>query len=226
MSTKRSGLSLPALEPVYAVFRDAAGELLGLPGPLQAELWASQQLGVLDSAAPHALGHRSALSDLVQYLRDTGTPSAALFLRCCAAVGPVWLRQGAARAAEEIGPAGLPGWAALLGRVEAGDCRLVQDGSLGGDQVVCEFRYSGGTDWHALLVTFEQDRPVSALVIGDVPGMREQLAKAVAAEECVQLRLAPAVAGRRLTLAYDGELPEALVPTAAFVRQRLSVLTG
>lgn len=167
MSTKRSGLSLPALEPVYAVFRDAAGELLGLPGPLQAELWASQQLGVLDSAAPHALGHRSALSDLVQYLRDTGTPSAALFLRCCAAVGPVWLRQGAARAAEEIGPAGLPGWAALLGRVEAGDCRLVQDGSLGGDQVVCEFRYSGGTDWHALLVTFEQDRPVSALVIGD-----------------------------------------------------------
>jgi hypothetical protein len=226
VSTNRSGLSLPALEPVYAVFRDAAEELLALPGALQAELWASQQLGVLDSAAPHALGHRTALSDLVQYLLDTATPSAALFLRCCAAIGPAWLRRGAARAAAEIGPAGLPGWAEELGRVEAADCWLVQDGSLGGDQVGCEFRYSGGTDGHAVLVTFEQDRPVGALVIGDMRGMREQLEKAVAAEECVLLRLAPAVAGRRLTVAYDGELPEALVPTAALVRQRLSVLTG
>lgn len=226
MSTNKRSLSLPALEPVYAAFRDAAGELLALPGPLQVELWTSQQLGVLESAAPHPEGHRRALSDLVGYLRAAATPGAALFLLGAAALGPAWLRKGAARAADEIGTSGLPDWAAELGRVEAGDTWLVQDGSLGGDQVGCEFRHPARPDSHALLVTFEHDRPVEALVIGDVPGMRQQVAKAAAAEECVLLRLAPAVAGRRLTVAYDAELPEALVPTAALIRQRSNVLTG
>jgi hypothetical protein len=226
VSTDKSALSLPALEPVYAAFCAAADELLALAGPLQAELWISQQLGVLQSSAPHAEGHRRALSDLVQYLRDAATPGAALFLRASAAIGPVWLRKGAARAADEIGMAGLPAWATELGRVEAGDAWLVQDGSLGGDQVGAEFSYPGRTETHALVVTFEHERPLEALIIGDVPGMRQQVAKAVEAEEAVLMRLAPAVVGRRLTVAYDGELAEALVPTAALIRQRLGVLTG
>jgi hypothetical protein len=214
-------LSLPALEPLYATLASAAeAELTALPGPLQAELWTSQQLGVLESAAPHEEGYRRAAGDLVQYLGGAGTPGAALLLRAIAVLGPPWIRS----AIPAVQAGDLPGWAEDLGRVVPGETLLLQDGSLGGDQIGCEFRHTGGGPAHAILVRLEHDRPTRALVIGDVPGMRGQIAKAVEAEECVLLGIGPVVAGRRLRAAYEARPADDLIPTAALVRHRIAAL--
>ncbi|NVI91542.1 hypothetical protein HUX53_30760, partial [Actinomadura sp. BRA 177] len=67
MSASRSStgpeLMLPGLRDVYAAYVREADALPALPGPLQAEVWASAQLGALEAAAPHVQGRRAALGD-------------------------------------------------------------------------------------------------------------------------------------------------------------------
>jgi hypothetical protein len=226
------GLALPGLEPLYAAFAAASAELTVVTNPLEAELWTSAQLGVLERAAPDADAHRRALADLVGYLRRDRTPGANAFLRSFAAIGPRELRADAERAAdappgepaEEPGPA----WVPALGRVYPGETWLIQDGSLGGDQIACEFRYAdGGGPLHALLVRITQGRATQLMAIGDVPAMMAQVRRAVAAEECAVLRLAPAAAGARLRAAFGGDTAEhsedyyAVLP---FARHRIETL--
>ncbi|MCW2918349.1 MAG: hypothetical protein JWN52_6417 [Actinomycetia bacterium] len=225
------GLALPGLEELYAAFLHASEELVALAGPLQAELWTSTQLGVLERAAPDSGAHRRALGDLVGYLRRSETPGAHVFLRAFAAIGPQELRADAAKAAD--GTAGRPGgsvpaWVPALGRVLPGETWLIQDGSLGGDQIVCEFRYvDGGGPLHALLVQVTQGRATQLLAIGDVPGMMAQVRQGVAAEECAVLRLDPAAAGARLRAALGGDPdphPEEYHAALAFARHRIEAL--
>src|SRR5258708_14883968 len=54
----RTQLALPGLEPVYRAFLTASSELTALPDALRAELWTSQQLGGLETAAPDPRGYR------------------------------------------------------------------------------------------------------------------------------------------------------------------------
>jgi hypothetical protein len=109
-----------------------------------------------------------------------------------------------------------------------GETWLIQDGSLGGEQVVGEFRYAdGGGPLHALLVQITQGRATRLLAIGDVPGMMAQVRRAVAAEECAVLRLDPAAAGARLRSAIDGdavERPDDYHAVLAFARHRIETL--
>lgn len=223
-----AGLALPGLEGLYAALLRASSELTALAGPLEAELWTSTQLGVLERAAPDERAHRRALADLVGYFRSDRSPGARLFLRALAAIGPRELRADAARAAG--GPPGGPGpaWVPALGRVLPGETWLIQDGSLGGDQIVCEFRYAdGGGPLHALLVRIAQGEATGLMAIGDVPGMMAQVRQGVAAEECAVLRLDPAAAGARLRAALGGDAtgrPEDFHAALAFARHRIETL--
>ena len=222
------GLALPGLEALYAASVRASAELLTLPGPLQAELWTSAHLGVLERAAPDERTHRRALADLVGYFQRSSTPGARVFLRAVAAIGPQELRADAARAADGPADGAEPAWLPALGRVLPGETWLIQDGSLGGDQIVCEFRYADGAGpLHALLVQITQGRATQLLAIGDVPGMMAQVRQGVAAEECAVLRLDPAAARARLRAALAGpaaEHPEDLHALLAFARHRIETL--
>jgi hypothetical protein len=216
------------MEALYAAFLRASAELAALPGPLQAELWTSAQLGVLERAAPDTEAHRRALGDLVGYFRRSRAPGAHAFLRAFAAIGPQELRADAAQAADGMSAGPGPAWVPALGRVLPGETWLIQDGSLGGEQVVGEFRYAdGGGPLHALLVQITQGRATRLLAIGDVPGMMAQVRRAVAAEECAVLRLDPAAAGARLRSAIDGdavERPDDYHAVLAFARHRIETL--
>jgi hypothetical protein len=213
---------------LYAAFLRASEELVALADPLQAELWTSTQLGVLERAAPDSEAHRRALADLVGYFRRSQAPGAHMFLRAFAAIGPQELRADATRAAARAPDGPVPAWAPALGRVLPGETWLIQDGSLGGDQIVCEFRYAdGGGPLHALLVQVTQGRATRLLAIGDVAGMMAQVRQAVAAEECAVLRLDPAAAGARLRAALDGDPaphPEDYHAALAFARHRIEML--
>ncbi|HXA61619.1 MAG TPA: hypothetical protein VNW94_20925 [Streptosporangiaceae bacterium] len=217
----RTQLALPGLEPVYRAFLTASSELTALPDALRAELWTSQQLGVLEAAAPDPRGYRRALADLILVLREAATPEAYTFLRVLAAIGPDEVRADAARVADDLPGAQAPAWTRQAGQVVAGEAWLIQDGTLGADQLVCDFRYAGGGGLHALLT---RPAPLEIMVIGDVPGMMAQVRQAVVNEECAVLRISPVAAGERLRAALAGDHPESCHPVLALARQRFSLL--
>jgi hypothetical protein len=214
------------MEALYAAFAGASAELAGLQSPLQAELWTFAQLGVWERVAPEAEAHRRALGDLVGYFRRSRSPGEHAFLRAFASIGPLELRADAAQAAGERSTGPEPIWVSALGRVLPGEIWLIQDGSLGGDQVIGEFRYADGAGpLHALLVQIAQGRATRLPAIGDVPGMTAQIRQAVAAQEYAVLRLNPTVAGYRLrsAIGVEGdEHSEDYHAVIAFARHRIA----
>lgn len=220
---------LPGLREVYAAYVRASAELVALPNALRAELWVSAQLGALERAAPHAGGHRLALADLVSCLRRTGTAGARTFLLALAAIGPTEVR----RAAREPGVAAgdLPSWTPDLGRITPGLTWLIQEGPLDGDRLVCEFRYAGGAQHHALVVRLgAAEMPTEIFVVGDVPGMMADARKAVQAELATVQPIAPTAVGARLRAALAPQptgraaLPDDCYESLALARHRAAAL--
>ncbi|MFB4314325.1 hypothetical protein [Actinomadura sp. 21ATH] len=222
-------LTLPALREVYEAYARAADELPALPGALQAEVWTSAQLGALEQAAPHAEGRRAALGDLITVLRAAGTPGAQTFLRALAAIGPAEVRRIAARAAAELGELPEPPWAGALGQVTPGQAWLIQEGPLDGDRLVCEFRYEGGADLHALAVRLSYgDAPGEIVIVGDVRALMAAARQAMQAELCVVQPYDAAAVGPRLRAALAGaeSIPDDCYPALALARHRAAILPG
>ncbi|WP_084263228.1 hypothetical protein [Actinomadura formosensis] len=249
MSASRSStgpeLMLPGLREVYAAFVREADALPALPGPLQAEVWASAQLGALEAAAPHAQARRAALGDLIGCLRAAATPGARAFLRAIAAIGPVEGRRAAGRAADGLGGTPPAPWEGSLGRVVPGAVWLIQEGPLDGDRLVCEFRYEGAgiAGMHALAVRLAHaDAPAEIVIVGDVPALMGAARQAMRAELCVVQPCDAAAAGARLRTAFASAvpggrggssprtgtgaepLPEACYPALALARHRAALL--
>ncbi|MDL4774444.1 hypothetical protein [Actinomadura xylanilytica] len=230
-SDRQPRLMLPGLRQVYEAYVREADILPSLPGALQAEVWTSARLGMLEAAAPHAEGRRTALGDLVTCLRAAGTPGARVFLRVLAAIGPAEVRRVAGQAAGSLGDVPEPPWAGAAGRVVPGQVWLIQEGPLDGDRLVCEFRYEGaGTaGLHALAVRLSyQDVPSEVVVVGDVPALMAAARQAMQAELCVLQPYDPATVGVRLRAALDGPgpLPEECYPALALARHRAAALPG
>ncbi|MFI0372339.1 hypothetical protein ACH35V_31125 [Actinomadura sp. 1N219] len=222
-------LMLPGLREVYAAFVREADALPALPGPLEAEAWASARLGALEAAAPHAQGARAALGDLITCLHAAATPGARAFLRALAAIGPVAGRRAAGRAADGLGDVPAAPWEGSLGRVVPGQVWLIQEGPLDGDRLVCEFRYedAGTRGLHAAAVRLGHgDAPSEVVIVGDVPALMAAARQAMQAELCVVQPHDPAAVGPRLRAALNNAepLPEACYPAMALARHRVSLL--
>jgi hypothetical protein len=197
---------LPGLRDVYAAYVREADALPALPGPLQAEVWASAQLGALEAAAPHAQGRLAALGDLIGCLRAAATPGARAFLAAIAAIGPAEGRRAAGRAAGALGAVPAAPWEKSLGAVVPGQAWLIQEGPLDGDRLVCEFRYEGaGTaGMHAVAVRLSYGgAPTEVVIVGDVPALMGAARQAMQAELCVVQPYEAAEAGKRLRAALD-----------------------
>ncbi|MFS2295596.1 MAG: hypothetical protein FWJ90_23355 [Actinomadura sp.] len=231
----RSQLMLPGLREVYDAYVREADALPPLPGPLQAEVWASAQLGSLEAAAPNARARRAALADLIVCLRAAATPGARAFLRALAAIGPAEGRRAAGRAAAALGDVPEAPWAESLGRAVPGQVWLIQEGPLDGDRLVCEFRYedAGTAGLHALAVRLSHgDVPSEIVIVGDVPALMGAARQAMQAELCVVQPYDPAAVGRRLRAALDASalegagLPAECYPALALARHRAALLPG
>ncbi|WP_119730931.1 hypothetical protein [Thermomonospora amylolytica] len=227
-------LALPGLREVYQAYVRAAAELEAMPGPLQAELWASAQLAALEKAAPHEAGHRMAVGDLIAELHRARTPATRTFLLAIAAMGPEWSRRAAAKAAAALTKTTTPSWTDALGKVTPGPVWLLQEGPLDGDRIICEFRYTPteagdqAGPHHALAVRLTPDTgiPTEIIVVGDVPALMADARKAVQAELCTIQPLARQTAAHRLrsALTTAHPLPEDCHPPLPFARHRASVL--
>lgn len=232
--TASPDLALPGLHEVYQAYVRAAAELEGMPGPLQAELWTSAQLGALEKAAPHEAGHRLAVGDLIAELHRAAGSATRTFLLAIAAMGPEWSRRAAGKAAAALAEIGVPAWTAALGKVTPGPLWLLQEGPLDGDRLICEFRYAmtqqgdPAGPHHALAVRLTPDVGAFSeiIVVGDVPALMADVRKAVQAELCIMRPLDRQTAVRRLraALAAPHPLPEDCYPSLPFARHRISVL--
>ncbi|MWK38762.1 hypothetical protein GEV43_35185 [Actinomadura sp. J1-007] len=220
---------LPALREVYEAYVREAEGLPGLPGPLQAEVWASAQAGALEAAAPHAEGRRAALGDLVTCLRAAGTPGTRAFLRVLAEIGPERARPIAGRAADSMRGLPEPPWIGSVGKVVPGQVWLIQEGPLDGDRLVCEFRYedAGTAGMHALAVRLSYgDAPQEVVIVGDVPALMTAARQAMQAELCVVQPYDPAAVGERLRAALNAteSFPEDCYPALPLARHRAQLL--
>lgn len=219
---------LPGLREVYAAYVREADALPAQPGPLQAEVWASAQLGTLEAAAPHEHGRLAALGDLIGCLHAAATPGARAFLRAIAAIGPVKGRAAAGRAADALGDVPAASFEQALGRVVPGQAWLIQEGPMDGDRLVCEFRYEGaGTaGMHALAVRLTYgDAPSEVVIVGDVPALMAAARQAMQAELCVVQPYDAAAVGARLRTTLSREpVPEGCYPALALARHRAALL--
>jgi hypothetical protein len=117
-------LRLPALEEVYRAYCAAGPVFAALPDALEAELWISAHLGLLQERSPDPAGLLAAMLDLVEELERTGRPEACAMLHGLAAIGPASLGEPATAAATRMSAAathqGLswpqPRWLDLLGQ--------------------------------------------------------------------------------------------------------------
>ncbi|MCX4596496.1 hypothetical protein OG819_44685 [Streptomyces sp. NBC_01549] len=190
--SRRSGgtarLRLPGLKPVYRAFCDAGPDFAALPDALEAELWISTHLGLLQERSPHPASLATALLDLVEELERAGRPEACAMLRGLAAVGPAALHEPAVSAADRMSAAAArqgrswpqPRWLDLLGQAMPGDCWHTVDryGEL--EQILCTFVHRDGDRLHGILIERDDSWHGAATditVVDDTEGCRKHLAK-------------------------------------------------
>ncbi|MGW2936644.1 hypothetical protein ACWDA7_33405 [Streptomyces sp. NPDC001156] len=191
--SRRSGstarLRLPGLKPVYRAFCDAGPDFAALSDALEAELWISGHLGLLQESSPDGTGLELALLDLVDELERTGQPEACAMLHGLAAIGPAALHEPAVSAADRMSAAAArqgrswsqPRWLDLLGQATPGDCWHTMDryGEL--EQILCTFVHRDGDRLHGILIERDHSWHGAATditAIDDTEGCRNHLAKA------------------------------------------------
>jgi len=126
-------------------------------GPLDAELFGVEFVGMLRAGAPDPDDVPPMLTELVGQVQAAGTPEAVAMLRVFAVLGPADVRPAAATAADELVAVGLPdpAWARGLGRPEVGACFGYRDDCGAQESIAVTFRY--GRKQHALVVLIDHD---------------------------------------------------------------------
>jgi hypothetical protein len=210
---------------VYRAFCDAGPVFAALPDALEAELWISAHLGLLQESRPDRTGLLSALLDLVDELERTGRPEACAMLHGLAAIGPAALHEPAASAADRMSAAAArqgrswpqPRWLDLLGQASAGDCWHSVDryGEL--EQILCTFVHRDGERLHGILIERDHSWHGAAIditAIGDTEGCRAHLAKAARKDGSELLPLTHTAAHHALEDAFAAFLDHGLASPA------------
>ncbi|MCY0923543.1 MULTISPECIES: hypothetical protein [unclassified Streptomyces] len=191
--SQRSGstvrLRLPGLKPVYRAFCDAGPVFAALPDALEAELWISTHLGLLQESSLDGTGLELALLDLVDELERAGRPEACAMLHGLAAIGPAALHEPAVSAADRMSAAAArqgrswsqPRWLDLLGQAMPGDCWHAMDRHGELEQILCTFVHRDGDRLHGILIERDHSWHGAATditAIDDTEGCRKNLIKA------------------------------------------------
>jgi hypothetical protein len=224
-SIRPEQLRLPGLREVYRAYCDAGPDFAALPNTLEAELWISTHLGVLQEQSPDQESLLLALLDLVDELERTGQPEAYAMLHGLSAIGPAALREPAASAAARMSAAAAhlsrlwpqPHWLDLLGQATPGDCWHTTDryGEL--EQILCTFVHRDGDRPHGILI--ERDHcwhgaAIAITVVDDIQACHAHLAKASRKDGSELLPLAPTAAAGALKNAFTAFLAHGVASPA------------
>jgi hypothetical protein len=138
---------------------EAERQMRSIRRPLDAEMWASELLGMLELGAPDdsTAEEREAVTlnlatRLTEYAVDQQSPSGLAILRTLSVIGPPESRRPAREAATRLASTGLRdrAWIAALGRPEVGRCWRFRDPDGSQESVTVVFGY--GKREHTLTV--------------------------------------------------------------------------
>jgi hypothetical protein len=196
------------------VLAEAEAALLGVLDPVDAELWGSDVIGALISAAGDEQKAMAALAtSLVPAAEEAASTIGLAVLRIFSVLGSAQVRDAAAGAARRVGAAGVaePLWAASVGSPRVRDCWHYAD--LGGRQESLTMTFAYG-DWvHEVSLLLDHGRggkvkdvwvakdldllaetrrtagndPMVVFEMLDADQARHRLDRALAAGECPEL---------------------------------------
>jgi hypothetical protein len=226
-----------AQDTFAGVLAEADSVLGQLDDPVDAELWGSDLIGALASAAagPGPLDG-SAPGSLVPAAEAALTPGSLALLCVLAAIGPPGVRAAAGQAAARVRARGLPDppWAAVLGSPQPGECWHYAD--VGGRQESLTMTFAYGPRQHAVCVLIDHGRGgrIRDAWVARTPGLRADTERAAGQDPLVVFEpISAADAGRRLARAVGaGECPEQpdqvddVVAHRALLRARLDLLAA
>jgi hypothetical protein len=224
-------------QAVDGVLAEAARVLREVTDPVDAELWGSDLIGALASAAagPASLAD-SLTGTLVPAAEAASTPESLALLRVFAVVGPPAARAAAGQAAALLSAQGVadPPWAGTLGSPQVGDCWHYAD--VAGRQESLTMTFAYGHREHALCMLIDHARggKIRDAWVVKATGLRAETARAADGDPLVLFEMIdPADALGRLERAVAaGECPEQpdqvddVVAHRALLRARLDLLTG
>jgi hypothetical protein len=199
---------------VQGVLGEARAALGHLDDPVDAELWGSDVIGALTSAAADEEKAMAALTEtLIPVAEEASTPEALAMLRVFAAIGSPDLRAAARQAAGRLASREIAdaSWASVIGYPRVLDCWHYAD--VGGRQESLTLTFAYGDKEHAVSVLIDHGRGggikdtwvakgndqllAAELAAGSDPFVifdtldsseaRDRLAQALAAGECPEL---------------------------------------
>lgn len=144
---------------VLGVLGEARIALSGIDDPVDAELWGSDVLGALSSAAGSESAANTALADVLipaaTQVEPPERPTSLAVLRVLAAIGDPALRTAAERAATRLSQLGAlePPWAAAIGSPRVAECWHYADTHGNQESVTLAFGYGGRE--HAISVLID-----------------------------------------------------------------------
>jgi hypothetical protein len=220
---------------------EAERQMRSIRRPLDAELWASELLGMLELGAPDdsTPEERDAVrlnlaTRLAEYAMDQDSLSGLAMLRTLSVIGPGPSRELAAGAAARLAAGGLRdrAWVPSLGRPDVGRCWRFADPDGHQESVTVVFRY--GKREHALTVLIDHDLGggVKDCWIGENPaGMLAETRAALAADgievEVIAVEEATDALRTALTRPECPETPDEIEDVAmcrALLRSRVNLL--
>jgi hypothetical protein len=220
---------------VQGVLGEARAALGHLDDPVDAELWGSDVIGALTSAADDEEKAMAALTEtLVPVAEEASTPEALALLRVFATIGSSDLRAAAGQAAERLASREVAdaSWAPAIGCPRVLDCWHYAD--VGGRQESLTLAFAYGDKEHAVSVLIDHGRGGGIKDTWVAKGPDQLLAAELAAGSdpfVVFDTLDPSEARDRLAEALTaGECPELpdqaddIAAHRAFLRARLTQL--
>jgi hypothetical protein len=198
---------------------EAERQMRSIRRPLDAEMWASELLGMLELGAPDGstLEEREAVTlnlatRLAEYAVDQASPTGLAILRTLSVIGPPESRALARAEATRMAEGGRRdrAWADKLGRPEVGRSWRFRDPEGSQESVTVVFRY--GKQEHTLSVLIDHDLGggVKDCWIGEDPDGVLAETRAALEPEGIEIEFVPAELSRdRLRAALDRpECPE------------------
>jgi hypothetical protein len=234
-----AGLFAPVdvADVMQGVLGEARAALAHLDDPVDAELWTSDMIGALSTAAG---GEDEAAAALVEKLvpaaEEASTPEALALLRVLAAVGSPEVRAAAGQAADRVAAQDVADiwWATVIGSPQVLDCWHYAD--VGGRQESVTLAFAYGDQQHGLSVLIDHGRggKIKDIWLAKGPDLLFSTELAAATDPLVVFEVVGAADAReRLDRAVAaGEGPEQpdqvddIVAHRALLRARLELLSG
>lgn len=178
---------------------EAEQQMVGIERPLDAEMWASELLGMLELGDPDLSAEdRTTLTvnlatRLVEHGLELGTATGLAMLRALSVIGPESSRKLARTGARQMLDDGLPDtdWAARVGRPEVGRCWRFADPEGTQESLTITFGYGESGHTLTVLVDHQLGGGVKDCWIGEDPDAVLAESRTALADQGITIEFVP-----------------------------------